>query len=150
MKILQGQRRGEYLKALHALLLHFLHVHPLGHLPPLCELKKKLGVGKKFPSVRPIRGMGWGGCTRDLSFENRNKQVCWELPHSQKEERCFPLAGTLHVFCRVLADEAGLRCCRQKKAAFCGWPSSERSRSDRGKGKGLKVSVISSKHTHSE
>lgn len=90
----QGGREPEwgwYLKALFPL--------PVRHLPPLCELKRKLRVGKKVPSVRPLWGVG--GCTRDLTFENRNKQACWKFPHAQKEEQFFSLAGTLCEFCRT-------------------------------------------------
>lgn len=55
------------------------------------------------------------------------------FPIPKKRNVFSPLAGTLHVFCRVLADQAGLfSVTAERKLLSCGLPRSERSRSDRG------------------
>lgn len=76
----------------------------------------------------------------------------WELPRSPKEGRCFPLASTLRVFCRVPADEAGLISVTTKSELLfaAGLGLRGQAATEAAKGNSLKMSVISSKQTCSE
>jgi len=144
----EPKQGGGYPKALHTL-LHFLRARPLGRPPPPCALKKKLGVGKKFLSVRLIRGGEWGAVVPETLQVRTGTNACWEFPRSQKEEHCSPLAGTLHAFCRVPADEAGWFCvaARSKLLSLAGPGLRGPAVTEAAKGKGLRISVTPSEQT---